>query len=96
MAIRHIVIFKLYPEVTESSRRQALQKLRALCGDSPLLQEWRVAESLDTRKGKLIIQNTLFKDSSALQQWRRAGAHKQTVDFMSQISDWLIADYEEP
>lgn len=52
-------------------------------------------ESLDQRKGKLVIQNTLLKAGVTINQWKQAKEHKAVVEFMSQIADWLIADFEE-
>ena len=93
--LRHIVVFKFKDQASKASRRAAIERLKKFCGQSPLLAEYRIEESLDQRKGHNLVQNTLLKDGATIEQWRNDPKHKEFVKYMSQLADWLIADYEE-
>jgi len=90
--LRHVVVFTIN---SDADVKGAITKLRDLCQNSPLLADWRVEASLDTRKGPVIIQNTLLKEGVDIEQWRNTPKHKKVVEYMSKISDWLVADYQE-
>ena len=86
----HIVLFKLHDNVEVAKRKAALQLLTEFCQKSPLLESFRIAESLDARKGHIIIQNTLLKEGVSVNQWREDPKHKQVVEHMKQIADWRL------
>lgn len=94
-SIRHIILFKLYENVSSNEVAKAIQLLRTLgTGDEGIL-EWKIEKSIDVRKGIIIIENGLFKDKNAYERFRKSDNHLKTVDFMSQIADWTVGDYME-
>ena len=93
--IRHIAFFRFHDGVPEKVRHQALEMLRDLKDCVPGILEWQVEESLDTRKGHIIVENALFADNDALQQFRQADVHQKVVVFIREVADWWIGDYKE-
>ncbi|HSE29157.1 MAG TPA: Dabb family protein [Candidatus Saccharimonadales bacterium] len=92
--IRHIVLFKVYENTSNEDRQKAIETLKKL-GSEPGVLEWRIEESLDTRKGYVIAENSLFEDNNKFQQFRASQNHKVAVEVMSKIADWTVADYAE-
>jgi hypothetical protein len=88
--LRHIILFKLYPQ---ADPEEVLHRLRSLASEPGLL-EWRIERSLDERKGIVIVQDSLFTSRAALDTFRVAPAHVEVAAFLSQRADWLVADYE--
>ena len=92
---RHIVIFKLKSEVNEKDKQNAIAILRELGEGNPNILEWKIEESLDQRKGVIIIENSLFKDRESFEEFRSSSQHAEVGKTMSKIADWLVADYIE-
>jgi quinol monooxygenase YgiN len=90
--IRHIVIFLLKPGADES---EVLRLLRSLEKSDDVL-ELTAEQSLDARKGIVVVENALFKDEAAFERFKKSEHHKQVGEEMSQLADWLVADYIEP
>lgn len=93
--LRHIVLFTLKPTVTHVERDEAVQLLRDLGQSSDGVLAWSVELSRDTRKGVVIVENGLFVDEHAYEAFRSSAEHKAAGKLMSQIADWLVADYLE-
>jgi hypothetical protein len=91
--IRHIVIFVLKPGVDTG---EVVGLLRTFGKNDPNVLEWTVAESLDTRKGNVVIENALFPDETAFEKFKTSRTHKGLGEKMSLLADWLVADYTEP
>jgi hypothetical protein len=66
--LRHIVLFKIKDGVNELQIESAIKLLKELGIDNPSIIEWTVEKSLDERKGKIIIENSLFK-SKEISDW---------------------------
>ena len=92
--IRHIVLFKLFDGVDEATELEALGLLKQLGENNNNILSWTVERSLDTRKGVVIIENSLFKNTASLQEFRHSAKHAEVSGFMKQISAWLVGDYE--
>jgi heme-degrading monooxygenase HmoA len=88
---RHIAVFIAKPGITAQQIIGPLESLRGLPG----IVELTVRESLDTRKGIVIMFNSLFTDEAAFQAYRAAPQHKQVANRMREIADWWVADYAE-
>lgn len=88
-AYRHIVLFRLYPDVDAG---EVLAQLRSLA-DEPGILRWRVERSIDERKGIVIVQDSLFESPAALEAFRVAPAHVAIADYLSKNADWLVADH---
>jgi hypothetical protein len=57
---------------------------------------WAVERSLDDRKGAIIAQDAIFADAAAFGEWRCSEAHREAADQMARISDWWVADENQP
>lgn len=90
---RHIVLFRVHDEIADADVSDALSALRAL-GDDPGIIEWNVALSLDTRKGRIIVEDATFLDAGAFESWRGGADHGCVAGRMAQISDWWVGDVE--
>lgn len=93
--LRHIVLFKIHESVDEAIFEEALRRLKSLGESNPEIHEWSVAASLDTRKGRIIVENAVITDQAALERFRTSAQHTEAGEFMSKISDWLVGDYLE-
>jgi hypothetical protein len=92
--LRHIVVFRVYDGVSEAQVDAAIGMLDRLA-DLPEVQDWRVARSLDTRKGTVIIENAVFRDAAERARFHDDQRHASTAEAMAKIADWWVADYEE-
>ena len=92
MAYRHVVLFRIHDEISHSEVEEALSALRAL-GDEMDVTAWTVELSLDSRKGRIIVEDATFADDAAFQSFRTHPAHIAIADLMLRISDWWIGDY---
>ena len=92
--LRHLVLFKVRPEVADSEVAEVVAAMRQL-GAEPGLREWRVEMSMDVRTGRVIVENARFMDEAALAAFRVAPAHRHTSALMANIADWLVGDYFE-
>ncbi|MDQ1124489.1 Dabb family protein [Microbacterium trichothecenolyticum] len=90
---RHVVLFRVRDEVADPEISAALTALRAL-GGQPGVLSWDVALSLDTRKGRVIVEDGTFVDRAAFAQWRESDEHARVAGRMAGISDWWVADWE--
>lgn len=92
---RHVVLFRVREGVDGADVSAATTRLREL-GSHPLVVSWTVATSLDERKGLIIVEDGTFADSADFHEWRTTEAHREAVEVMARISDWWIADWDDP
>ncbi len=92
---RHIAFFKLYDQVNDEKLQQARLQLQRLGEGNDTILEWDIELSLDTRKGKIIVENALFENKEAFQNFRQSTKHLEAVAFMKEIADWWVGDYLE-
>ena len=92
---RHIVLFRVHEEAFDTDVESALESLRAL-GSRIDAHSWRVESSLDTRKGRVLIEDATFRDAAEFERFRAHPAHRQVAEAMAQISDWWVGDYDAP
>lgn len=92
--LNHTVMFKLHDDVTDEIRTEAVQKLTSL-GSEPQVLSWIIKESIDTRKGQIIIEQATFENEESYQAFRTSPAHVEVGDFMKEIADWWVGDYLE-
>lgn len=93
--LRHIVFFKLKEGVGESVRQEAIGRLTSMGQNDPDVHSWTIKLSLDSRKGDIIIENGLLTDQTALERFRLSDKHRKVGEFMREIADWWVGDYEE-
>jgi hypothetical protein len=92
--LNHTVMFKLHDGVSDEQRVEAVDRLTNL-GAEPGVLSWIVKESIDIRKGQLIIEQAVFESEEAYQAFRVSPAHVEVGDFMKTIADWWVGDYLE-
>lgn len=95
MPYRHIVLFRIHDDVSDALLDEALTLLQGL-REVPGVREWTVRLSDDPRKGRVVVQNSLFDEREAIEAFRVHPLHRRTTDLMRTIADWWIGDYEEP
>lgn len=91
---RHLVLFR-FRESADADARQAAYDAVAGTEEAPGLLSWRLAWSLDTRKGPVLVQDAVFVDRAAFESWRDSDAHRQAGALMSRVADWLVGDIED-
>lgn len=92
--LNHTVMFKLHDGVSDEQRTEAVERLTNL-GVEPGVLSWVVKESIDTRKGHIIIEQAVFESEEAYQAFRTSPLHIEVGDFMKTIADWWVGDYIE-
>lgn len=90
---RHVVLFRVRDDVADPDVSAAVDALRLL-GAEPGVISWDVARSLDTRKGRVIVEDGTFIDRVAFEAWRAGDEHRRVAERMARISDWWVADWE--
>lgn len=92
MNLNHTVMFKLHDNVSNEVRAEAVKRLTSL-GSEPGVLKWVIKESIDTRKGQIIIEHALFEGQEAYHAFRTSPAHMEVSNFMKEIADWWVGDY---
>lgn len=90
---RHVVLFRVRDDVADSDVSAAIAALRAV-GEYPGILSWDIALSIDTRKGRVIVEDGTFVDRAAFDAWRRTDSHRAVGQTMAMISDWWVGDWE--
>jgi len=86
----HVVLFTVHDAADVDAAMAALNDARPTSG----LVSWRVARSLDERKGPVIAQVSVFDSVDAFRRWRDSELHQAAVAHLRRVADWLIADWE--
>ncbi len=92
MSYRHIVLFRVFDDVSDARTSRAVTELRSLA-ELPCVQSWRVELSLDTRKGRVIVEDATFVDADDFEAFRVDPDHVRVAEAMSEIADWWNGDY---
>ena len=92
--LNHTVMFKIHDDVSDDDVAKAVELLNGL-GSEPGVERWVIRESIDKRKGRIIIEHSLFESDEAYQTFRVSPAHVKVGDFMKTIADWWVGDYLE-
>jgi hypothetical protein len=90
----HLVLFRLKDGTSQVQKQEAVKRLEALGQGHNGLKGWVVVESIDTRKGEVLLQQAEFGSVADFEEFKDSSQHVETARFMSQIADWWIADYE--
>jgi hypothetical protein len=90
---RHIVLFRFHDTATTQQRQEARRVLGAL-GAADGVLDWRVEESLDDRKGHVLIEDATFASTEAFESFRSSAEHRAATEVLAPIADWLVGDYE--
>lgn len=92
MAYRHVVLFRIHDHVPDETITEALERLRRLAAVTAADGEVRLSE--DLRKGRVIVEDLTFGTRADLDRFRAHPNHRAMGEQMKEISDWLIADWE--
>ena len=92
---RHVVLFKIHDAVTESDMDRAVTLLSGLGKGHEGLEEWKVNASIDTRKGRIIVEEAIFTAEADYQRFKISDSHMAAGDSMKGIADWWVGDYED-
>jgi len=90
---RHIVLFRLHDGVSSEIVERAITALQELGTHQAGITAWHVAESLDSRKGRILIEDVSFSSEEAFREFRASPQHKRVAALMSTIADWWVGDY---
>ncbi len=91
--LRHIVFFTLKPSISDNEIKMALDKLADFGKNTQGVRYWTVKQSMDSRKGKIIILNCAFDSIENFEKYRQSKAHTEFAEYMAKISDWFTGDY---
>jgi hypothetical protein len=95
--IRHVLLYKFRPSATEEERGTAFEMLTALGRSVPEVREWSVGrQAFPSPKAYDLAQVSGFDDIASLGRYRAHDEHNRTRDFIAQIADWVVVDYELP
>lgn len=92
---RHIVLFRVHDGVPGERVTEAIRSLRSLAV-LPDVLEWRIEESLDRRKGRILVEDATFRDQDGFDSFRAHPDHIRAGEQMAQIADWWNGDYIAP
>ena len=90
----HLVLFKIHDTVAQSDMDRAVALLADLGEGHAGIEEWKVNSSIDTRKGRIIIEEAVFSSVEDYQRFKVSDSHVVVGDFMKTIADWWVGDYE--
>lgn len=88
-----MVLFRGRDDVTDPDVSAAMHELEVL-GRAPGVMAWVVELSLDTRKGRVIVEDATFFDRHAFDDWRDSESHQRVAEYMARIADWLVGDWQ--
>ncbi len=54
---------------------------------------WTIELSVDTRKGRVIVEDGTFADVNAFDIWKAGDSHRAVANRMTKIADWLSGDW---
>src|SRR5690606_10109502 len=93
---RHIVPLRFHDEATAEQRSAAREALEDLGrAEHPGLVRWTVVESLDDRKGTVLVEDATFASRAHFETFRRSEAHRRVAHQLAELADWLVGDYHE-
>ncbi|MGQ3200796.1 Dabb family protein [Microbacterium aurantiacum] len=86
------MLFRIHDDVDDNRVTEAIHRLRSL-GVLPGIEAWHIELSLDTRKGRIIIEDAIFADGASFEDFRRDERHEPVAPEMATISDWWLGNY---
>ena len=80
--------------MSDEQFQNAVKILRELGKDNSDVLEWVVNPSLDSRKGRIIVEDAVFADKETFERFRTSDKHNEVAAIMREIADWWVGDYE--
>ena len=99
MAYRHVVLFRLREGVSEeqaAAARRLLEDLGDAAHEHPGLVAWRIEESLDARKGTVLVEEATFATREDFETFSASELHRRAAAEMAKVADWFVGDYVDP
>jgi hypothetical protein len=92
--IRHVLLFKFWPDVSQSERETALEELRNLKDHIPEIKEWSIGvQAFPSEKSHDFAQVSSFESLEDLGRFREDPEHIRVRNTLSRIADWAVVDY---
>lgn len=85
------MLFTLHDAADADRAIEAIEASRPSEG----LVSWSVKRSLDERKGIVVAEVAVFEDAAAFERFRSSPSHQAAGRMLSEISDWVIADWDD-
>ncbi|MDF2471332.1 MAG: sulfite reductase, beta subunit [Rhodococcus erythropolis] len=82
----------MHDGLSDEGVSEAIRSLRTLAG-LPGVVSWRVAESLDRRKGRIVLEDATFTDERVFSEFRAHPEHRAVAASMSDVADWWNGHY---
>jgi hypothetical protein len=93
--IRHVILYKFHPSVSEEKRKHAIDTLRALGQSIPEVREWSIGkQAFPSSTAYDLAQVSGFENVEALEGYRNHPDHISTKNLFSEIADRAVVDYE--
>jgi hypothetical protein len=93
--IRHVVLCKFRPSVSEEQRQNAVDTLRALGQSIPEVREWSMGrQALPSSTAYDLALVSGFENVEALETYRNHPNHIRTKNLLTEIADLVVVDYE--
>ncbi|MDB5183186.1 MAG: NAD-dependent epimerase/dehydratase [Candidatus Saccharibacteria bacterium] len=93
--LRHIVFFSMKTSASDEEMDEAIGRLKKIGKKTNGARLWNVSKSMDFRKGRIFIQNTVFDSVDSFEKYRNSKDHADFAQYMSKIADWSTGDYLE-
>ena len=93
--LRHIVFFVIKEKVTDKELLEFINKADALIKKTKGVIKYNVNQSMDVRKGRIVILNAVFDNIEDFESYRKLPKHTEFAAEASKISDWFNGDYLE-
>ncbi|HEX7259486.1 MAG TPA: Dabb family protein [Candidatus Saccharimonadia bacterium] len=91
----HIILFRLKDGISGEQNQHALALLNQAGQGCQGLERWEVHESVDGRKGHIIILESLFASEEDFQNFHNSEKHNEATSFLCEVADWWVGDYVE-
>ena len=86
-------MFRIHEGVDETAFLAAIEQLRQLGRGVQGLERWDINKSIDTRKGRIILEEALFTLEKNFRDFQETDAHRAAGEVMAGLADWWVVDY---
>lgn len=94
--IRHVLLFRFNEDVGETTRTEAVERLRQLGELCPTIGKWSVGTNItDSPSAYDMIEIGNFASQEAFEAYKDHPAHREFADFIRPLATWALGDYEE-
>lgn len=90
----HTVMITFRETATDSDIAQLIEELRSLQELPGVMALMVRGESLDQRKGRIVLEQVVFENGQAFLDWREHPRHQAFAERLRGFADWVISDSE--